>query len=429
MSQAIKALRGMHDILPEQMPIWHHLEKICASLSHRYGFEEIRPPILESTTLFKRSIGDVTDIVEKEMYTFADRNGDSLSLRPEGTACCVRAGIQNNLLYNQVRRLWYYGPMYRHERPQKGRYRQFYQWGVEAFGMHSPTMDIELIAMSARLWRELSLLDQVTLQINTLGTSDERAQYRLTLIEYLQAHIDDLDDDSKKRLSSNPLRILDSKNPQTQTIVSAAPTLMSCLGDDSLAHFKMVCDGLGALGITYTVNPCLVRGLDYYQHTVFEWVSDALGAQGTVCAGGRYDGLVQMLGGKDTPAVGFAMGMERVVLLLTAASQWSDYPDIYLIAQSDALQSELLVLAEKIRDTNDSFKIMIDHKGGSLKNQLKRADKSNARWVILVDKEWAANGVIQLKSMNKRTEQKIFNLVELFSFFKNQIEEDKCKIE
>lgn len=422
MNQTIKALRGMHDILPEQMPIWHHLEKACSLVARQYGFDEIRTPALESSALFKRSIGDVTDIIEKEMYTFSDRNGDSLSLRPEGTASCVRAGIQNALLYNQVRRLWYCGPMYRHERPQKGRYRQFYQWGVEIFGIENPAVDVEIIAMSARLWRELGLVDQLTLQINTIGTLQERAAYQKILVDYLQEHFNSLDEDSKKRLGSNPLRILDSKCPKTQAIIASAPTLMDSLGQDSLTHFQSVLGGLDALDVAYVVNPCLVRGLDYYQHTVFEWVSDALGAQATVCAGGRYDGLVGLLGGKDTPAVGLAMGMERIVLLLESLSQWSDYADIYIVGQCETVHADLLSLAELIRDNHPSLKVLVDHKGGSLKNQLKRADKSCANWAVLVDEQWKTSKTVTLKNLKQRVDQQVLNFDALSSFFVNEVE-------
>jgi len=293
MAKSIRAIRGMHDTLPNQTPLWQFLEDHVRDVLERYGYREIRMPLVEQTELFKRSIGEVTDIVEKEMYTFEDRNGDNLTLRPEGTASCVRAGIEHGLLYNQVQRLWYQGPMFRHERPQKGRYRQFQQIGVETFGMPGPDIDLELILITRRIWQALGLLDGLELQINSLGTADERRVYRDVLVAYLNAHLDQLDEDSKRRLNGNPLRILDSKNPGMQALIADAPSLMDHLGDESLAHFETICAGLDEAGVPYVVNPQLVRGLDYYARTVFEWVTDRLGAQGTICAGGRYDGLVE----------------------------------------------------------------------------------------------------------------------------------------
>ncbi|MCG7960758.1 MAG: histidine--tRNA ligase, partial [Candidatus Thiodiazotropha taylori] len=307
MAKQIQAIRGMKDILPQQTPVWQFLEDRARSVLSRYGYAEIRMPIVEMTDLFKRSIGEVTDIVEKEMYTFEDRNGDSLTLRPEGTAGCVRAGLEHGLIFNQTQRLWYQGPMFRHERPQKGRYRQFHQIGVESFGMSGPDIDLEQILITARIWRELGLQD-LQLQINTLGTPAERAEYRDQLVDYFKQHLELLDEDSKRRLETNPLRILDSKNPAMAELIAQAPSLMQHLGEESLAHYQAICQGLDDAGVAYVENPRLVRGLDYYSRTVFEWITDALGAQGTVCAGGRYDGLVKQLGGRETPAVGFAMG-------------------------------------------------------------------------------------------------------------------------
>ncbi len=311
----IRAIRGMNDILPDETPHWRRLEQTVSQLLASYGYGEIRLPVVEQTELFKRSIGEVTDIVEKEMYTFDDRNGDSLTLRPEGTAGCVRAAIQQGLL-TVPQRLWYAGPMFRYERPQKGRQRQFHQIGVEAFGIASADMDAELILLCARLWRQLGLADSVELQINSIGSSAARRAYRAALVDYLSAHADALDEDSQRRLHSNPLRILDSKNPRTQALLDAAPALADYLDDEARDDFERLCELLQAAGLAYVVNPRLVRGLDYYNKTVFEWVTERLGAQGTVCAGGRYDGLVEQLGGKSTPAVGFAMGMERLVLLM-----------------------------------------------------------------------------------------------------------------
>ncbi|GIX21229.1 MAG: hypothetical protein KatS3mg121_0012 [Gammaproteobacteria bacterium] len=316
MSQTLQSVRGMHDLLPEQTPLWQWLEAQLADHMRRYGYAEIRTPVVEKTELFKRSIGDVTDIVEKEMYTFEDRNGESLSLRPEGTAGCVRAGIQHGLLHNQVQRLWYMGPMYRHERPQKGRYREFRQFGVEVFGLPGPHIEAELILLCRRLWRALGLEGQVRLEINCLGQAEERARYRDALVAYFEAHRDALDEDSRRRLERNPLRILDSKNPAMRPLIAGAPRLEEALGEASRAHFDALRRLLDAADVPYTVNPHLVRGLDYYNLTVFEWITDALGAQGTVCAGGRYDGLVAQLGGSPTPAVGFAAGLERLVALI-----------------------------------------------------------------------------------------------------------------
>jgi histidyl-tRNA synthetase len=312
----LQSIRGMNDLLPTDSYAWQYLESTVADVLHSYAYKEIRFPVLESTELFKRSIGEVTDIVEKEMYTFDDRNGESVTLRPEGTAVCVRACEQNGLLYNQIQRLWYQGPMFRYEKPQKGRLRQFHQFGVETFGMAGPDIDAEMLLITSRLWRELGISDAVTLQLNTLGTSEERKAYRDALVAYLTERKDQLDEDSQRRLDSNPLRILDSKSVSTQALLNDAPNLHDYFGEETQAHFNGVKAFLDAAGIEYQINPRLVRGLDYYCFTVFEWVTDKLGAQGTVCAGGRYDGLVEQLGGKATPAVGFAMGVERLVLLL-----------------------------------------------------------------------------------------------------------------
>ncbi len=332
MSKNIQSIRGMNDILPEATPVWQYFENTARQLLNRYGYSEIRMPIVEQTELFSRAVGEVTDIVEKEMYTFTDRNDDSLSLRPEGTAGCIRAGIQHGLLHNQQQRLWYTGAMFRHERPQKGRYRQFHQIGVEAFGMQGPDIDAELIAITARLWKTLGLRN-LRLEINTLGTPASRHAYRDLLVEYFTAHHEQLDDDSRRRLHTNPMRILDTKNPDLKELVAAAPNLHDHLDDVSREHFATLCSLLDGMGIVYEVNPRLVRGLDYYTHMVFEWVTDDLGAQSTVCAGGRYDGLVEQLGGKSTPGVGFGMGMERLILLLETQGIATPIsaPDVFLI--------------------------------------------------------------------------------------------------
>lgn len=397
MANKLHSIRGMNDILPPQTALWQWLEEQLRTLLSRYGYGEIRMPIVEATELFKRSIGEVTDIVEKEMYTFADRNGDSLTLRPEGTASCVRAAEQHGLLYNQVQRLWYSGPMFRHERPQAGRYRQFHQVGVEAFGMAGPDIDAELILISARLWRELGLADQVTLELNSLGDGDDRDRYRAALVAYLEQHRQQLDEDSQRRLSRNPLRILDSKDAGTRAILADAPQFTDYLGAASQAHFAGLRAALDAAGVEYRLNPGLVRGLDYYSHTVFEWVTEALGAQGTVCAGGRYDGLVAQLGGRPTPAVGFAMGLERVLLLLAERPPQLPSADVYLL--STVAASDTLALAEVLRSALPSLSLICHCGGGSLKNQMKKADRSGARWALILGEDELASGEVSLKSL------------------------------
>ncbi len=405
MANIIQAVRGMNDILPGDTPYWQRLEAEIRAVLAQYGYREIRFPIVEKTELFKRSIGEVTDIVEKEMYTFEDRNGESLSLRPEGTACCVRAGIQHSLLTNQqVQRLWYMGPMFRHERPQKGRYRQFHQVGVEAFGMSGPDLDAELILMSARLWRRLGL-DGLELQINSLGTSEARAVYRDRLVAYFSEHRDQLDADSLRRLESNPLRILDSKNPDMRALVEAAPKLSDYLDEDSREHFDSLCGLLDAAGLSYTVNPCLVRGLDYYSRTVFEWVTDQLGAQGTVCAGGRFDVLVEQLGGKPTPAAGFAVGLERLLELVREQLQPQHLPHAYLVLVGEAAQAQGLVLAERLREAQPGLRLVTHCGGGSFKSQFKRADKSGARVALVLGEDEVAQGTVGVKYLREDREQ------------------------
>ncbi|MBR9866912.1 MAG: histidine--tRNA ligase [Oceanospirillales bacterium] len=385
----IKAIRGMNDILPDQTPVWHFLENSVKSVLGAYGYSEIRMPIVEQTDLFKRSIGEVTDIVEKEMYTFEDRNGESLTLRPEGTASCVRAGEEHGLLFNQAQRLWYQGPMFRYEKPQKGRYRQFHQIGVETFGMAAADIDAEVIMLSARLWKQLGIIDSVTLQLNSLGSNEARADYKAALVDYLSARKDQLDEDSQRRLISNPLRILDSKDPQTQSLLDGAPSLSDYLDDESREHFAELCAMLDQAGIAYELNPRLVRGLDYYCKTVFEWVTDKLGAQGTVCAGGRYDGLVKQLGGRPTPAVGFAMGVERLILLLETLEVIPEAVkqpfDLYLAAEHKGLQQQLIVLAERLRDEMPDLRIRVHCSG--LKNISSKARQAGAPWVVLVREE------------------------------------------
>lgn len=398
MSRAIQAIRGMNDLLPDVLGLWQRVEQCAAGTLRAYGYREIRLPLLEKTELYVRSIGQVTDIVEKEMYTFDDRNGESLSLRPEGTAGCVRAGIENGLLHNQIQRLWYAGPMFRHERPQRGRYRQFHQIGVEAFGMSGPELDAELILMSARLWRELDVHD-VALQINSLGTPDCRARYRKLLVDYFEAHRSVLDEDSLRRLQTNPLRILDSKNPALQGVIEHAPSLVDHLDVESAGHFARLCALLDDAGVKYAVNPRLVRGLDYYTRTVFEWVSAALGAQATVCAGGRYDGLVEQLGGRATPAAGFALGMERLVEILVEQKSLActGVPQLYLVLLGEVAQRRGALLAERLRD--DGLFVECDAAGGSLKSQLRRADRSGAAYAVLIGDAELSAGLVSIKAL------------------------------
>ncbi len=414
MAKNIQAVRGMKDILPGQTPLWQFLEARVRKVLDAYAYQEIRMPIVESTDLFKRSIGEVTDIVEKEMYTFADRNGDSLTLRPEGTAGCVRAGIENGLLYNQVQRLWYQGAMFRHERPQKGRYRQFHQIGVETFGMAGPDIDLEILLITSRIWKAIGL-QGLQLQINSLGTTEERIAYKEKLVAYLQGHHDKLDEDSLRRLQTNPLRVLDSKNPQMQDIIAAAPSLMDELGEQSREHFEWICAGLKRNGIDYVINPRLVRGLDYYSRMVFEWVTDKLGAQGTVCAGGRYDGLVTQLGGRDTPAVGFAMGIERLVAILEEEGIGSDLgrPDIFMVVAGEQTAARAFEIAEQLRDALPQLKLQVNCGGGSLKSQFKKADKSGAAYALILGEDELERGVVSVKPLQQRAEQKELSLFEL----------------
>lgn len=396
----IQAIRGMHDILPDQTPLWQYAEKIIRDVLGNYGYSEIRLPVVEKTELFKRSIGEVTDIVEKEMYTFDDRNGDSLTLRPEGTAGCLRACLEHGLLHNQVHRLWYYGAMYRHERPQKGRYRQFFQIGVETYGMASADIDAELLFLTDRLWKRLGIRDKVRLQLNSLGTIAERLIYRDALVNYFEQHLDALDEDSLRRLKSNPLRILDTKNPAMIDVVKHAPELMDYLGDDSRQHFQTILDSLMDLGVSYEINTRLVRGLDYYSKTVFEWVTDELGSQGTICAGGRYDGLIEQLGGKANSAIGFAMGMERLLLLLeTLDLKIENTVDVYLIRVGENAEKVGLRLAEQLRTDIPTLKLQVDCAGGSIKSQFKKADKSGAKFALILGEEEVANGEIGIKSL------------------------------
>ena len=421
MSKAIQAIRGMNDLLPVTLSLWQRIEQVAVAVLNSYGYREIRFPIIEKTELYKRSIGEVTDIVEKEMYTFEDRNGDSLTLRPEGTAGCVRAGVENGLLHNQTQRLWYAGPMFRHERPQKGRYRQFHQIGVEAFGLGTPDIDAELILVTARLWRVLGIRG-LELQINSLGTPAARARYRQVLVEYLSAHLETLDEDSRRRLDSNPLRVLDSKNPAMQSLIAAAPGLHEYLDEDSLRHFEQLCAYLQAADIPYRVNPRLVRGLDYYTRTVFEWVTAELGAQGTVCAGGRYDGLVEQLGGQATPAAGFALGLERLAELaaLQQVAGVDQMPQVYVAPLGEGkVAQQGLVLAEQLRDAG--LRVELHCGGGSLKSQLKRADRSGARYALLLGESELAAAQVSVKNLRANEAQQQIRLTEAPAFLRARL--------
>lgn len=417
----IQSIRGMNDLLPHESHVWQFVESTVADVLHAYGYREIRFPILEQTALFKRAIGEVTDIVEKEMYTFEDRNGDSLTLRPEGTASCVRACEQNGLLYNQTQKLWYTGPMFRHERPQKGRLRQFHQIGVEAFGFVGPDIDAEMLLLTARLWRELGLAHLVTLQLNSLGSNVARAAYRMALVNYLEKYVAELDEDSKRRLHSNPLRILDSKDENTQKILCDAPQMHAYLDDESKQHFERLCAALTRAGVAFELNSRLVRGLDYYNATVFEWVTSALGAQGTVCAGGRYDGLVEQLGGKPTPAFGFAMGVERLVLLLNSTRDMpAAAPDIFIVFSEDAL-AEALVLAEQCRNAMPSAMVVLNTGGGSFKNQFKRADRSGANIALVLGEDEVSKQVVTAKFLRDEREQQEVPFGTLSAFLRQHL--------
>ena len=421
----IQAIRGMNDILPEQTPVWQYVESTVRQVLGQYGYQEIRMPVVEQTELFKRSIGEVTDIVEKEMYTFDDRNGDSLTLRPEGTAGCVRAAEEHGLLFNQTRRLWYTGPMFRHERPQKGRYRQFHQIGVECFGMDGPDIDAELLILTARLWQALGLAGHTRLEINSIGTSEARKVYRQALVDYLDQYRDQLDDDSKRRLTTNPLRILDSKDAGTRKILEGAPSLDDYLDDESRAHFEQLKGLLDAASVKYSVNPALVRGLDYYGKTVFEWITDSLGAQGTVCAGGRYDGLVEQLGGKPTKAVGFAMGLERLILLLETLELVPDYvnnhADVYVTAMGDKVIAPAMAIAEELRSALPGRVVVTHCGGGSFKSQMKKADRSGARYAVILGENELASGNVGLKPLRDDEPQQDIARSELAQALANRL--------
>ncbi|WDZ73156.1 histidine--tRNA ligase [Vibrio harveyi] len=414
MAKKIQAIRGMNDCLPTQSPLWQKLENAVKSTVSAYGYNEVRMPIVEETNLFSRAVGEETDVVSKEMYTFDDRNGDSLTLRPEGTAGCVRACIQNSLINRDEQRLWYMGPMFRHERPQKGRYRQFHQCGVEVFGLNGPDVDAELIMMTARLWRELGINEHVRLELNSIGSQEDRADYRTALVAFLEQHIDVLDEDCKRRMHTNPLRVLDTKNPDVQAILGDAPRLSEYLGEESKAHFAGLCELLDAAGIEYTVNERLVRGLDYYNRTVFEWITESLGAQGTVCGGGRYDGLVEQLGGSATPAVGFAMGLERLVLMLETL-ELTDVRrsvDVYVVTAGEGTMMVGMKLAEQLREAITGVRVMSHFGGGNFKKQFKRADKVGAVVALVLGENEVAENTVVLKDL-VGGEQETYNQTEV----------------
>lgn len=427
MADTLKSLRGMHDVLPAQSAAWQYLEQHVRDLMQSYCFEEIRTPLLEQTALFSRSIGDVTDIVEKEMYTFADRNGESISLRPENTASCIRSAIEHGLLQpGQVSRLWYQGTMFRYERPQKGRYRQFVQFGAEVYGIPGPQIEAELILLSANLWRRLGLDREMHLEINTLGTADERTHYREQLVAYLRDYSDALDADSQRRLESNPLRILDSKNPAMQAVLAEAPTLLDTLGDESREHFDGLQTLLRGFDIDVRVNTRLVRGLDYYSHTVFEWVTDRLGAQGTCCAGGRYDGLTEQLGGKLTPAVGWAIGAERILALLeeTQGVPVRAVADVYVVMGGGVAAESGLQLAEELRTQLPGAGVICHAGGGSMKSQFKKADKSGAQCALVLGEQELADGTVTVKFLRQQSEQQTMARAGLAQFIQSAIQTD-----
>lgn len=410
-AKTIAPIRGMHDVLPEQIGRWQQLEDTARSLFERYGYQELRIPLLERTELFKRTIGEVTDIVEKEMYTFEDRSGDSVTLRPEATAGIVRACISNSLIHNQAQRLYVLGPMFRHERPQRGRYRQFHQIDVEAFGFAGPEIDAELLHLSYRLWKELGI-EGVELQLNSLGVPESRLRYREALVSYLSDHRSRLDADSLRRLETNPLRVLDSKNPEIAELIAEAPVLLDYLDPESAAHFATLQGYLEDSGIAFTVNPRLVRGLDYYTRTVFEWVTDRLGAQSAVCSGGRYDGLVKHLGGRETPGIGWALGVERIVELMDQTSAISPV-DAYFVNVGPAANRLAARWSEELRDALPNLRLAVDCQGGSFKSQIKRADRSGATWALVMGEAEAASAVAGLKPLRTSGDQETVGLPDL----------------
>lgn len=424
MSELFQPVRGMYDIGPLETRTFLYLETVLAKLMARYGYEQIRTPVVEKTDLFKRTIGEKTDIIEKEMYTFADRNNESLTLRPEGTASVVRACLDQGWLHHQTPRLWYLGPMFRYERPQKGRNRQFYQFGVEAFGLPGPDIEAEIILMMVRLWQELGLSERIRLEINSLGSLVCRQEYRKKLVAYFTDHESALDEDSRRRLTTNPLRILDSKNPELRALIEGAPKLMDTLDAESAAHFEEFCHLLDGMGIGYQINPCLVRGLDYYSRTVFEWITDDLGSQSAVCAGGRYDGLVEQVGGRPTSGVGFAMGLERVILMIEQFAR-DRLPqatiDCYLITEGENVKQYALMLSERLRTELPALTLLMHCGEGSMKSQFKRADKIGARFALIMGEDEMLAGTVGVKSLRTRTEQQTVPLSDIVDFLSKEI--------
>lgn len=422
MAKTIQAIRGMNDCAPTESPLWQWIEAQVRDVLNGYGYSEVRMPIVESTPLFARAIGEVTDVVSKEMYTFWD-NDEQLTLRPEGTAGCVRAAIEHGWIYNNEQRLWYMGPMFRHERPQKGRYRQFHQAGVEVFGIANPEIDAELIVLTYRLWKALGIDQHVTLQLNSIGSLEARANYRSALVGFLENHQDLMSEEEKERLVKNPLRILDTKNPELQKVLDDAPKLLDYLDDESRVHFEQLCALLDAVGIQYEINPKLVRGLDYYNKTVFEWVTSALGAQGTVCGGGRYDGLVAQLGGHATPSIGFAMGLERLVLLVQEVNPnipVKSAVDIYVVYQGEGTTLAAFELSEKLRSALPHLRTMLHCSGGNFKKQFKRADKSGATLALVIGESEMQNNQVVVKHLQGGAEQQILDVSQVIGYIKTQ---------
>lgn len=422
MAKTIQAIRGMNDCAPTESPLWQWIEAQVRDVLNGYGYSEVRMPIVESTPLFARAIGEVTDVVSKEMYTFWD-NDEQLTLRPEGTAGCVRAAIEHGWIYNNEQRLWYMGPMFRHERPQKGRYRQFHQAGVEVFGIANPEIDAELIVLTYRLWKALGIDQHVTLQLNSIGSLEARANYRSALVGFLENHQDLMSEEEKERLVKNPLRILDTKNPELQKVLDDAPKLLDYLDDESRVHFEQLCALLDAMGIQYEINPKLVRGLDYYNKTVFEWVTSALGAQGTVCGGGRYDGLVAQLGGHATPSIGFAMGLERLVLLVQEVNPnipVKSAVDIYVVYQGEGTTLAAFELSEKLRSALPHLRTMLHCSGGNFKKQFKRADKSGATLALVIGESEMQNNQVVVKHLQGGAEQQILDVSQVIDYIKTQ---------
>ena len=415
----IKSVRGMNDITPHETPSWQYLEKTVIDVLSTYAFQEVRFPILEHSDLFRRSIGNVTDIIEKEMYSFDDRNGDNLSLRPEGTAGCVRACVQQGLLHNQTQRLWYKGPMFRHERPQKGRQREFHQIGVEAFGFEGPDVDAELLIMMNRIWRRLGIDRAMTLEINSLGQAADRARYRVALVDYLENFREQLDDDSERRLTTNPMRILDSKNPDTRKILEGSPRLKDFIDDTSRVHFERLCGLLSAAGVTYEINDRLVRGLDYYSKTVFEWVTDKVGAQGTICAGGRFDNLIEQIGGKTGFAVGLALGMERLLLLLKSIDLLPDSlgknVDVYLVAVGKVTEQAFFI-SEQLRSEIPGLRVEQHCGAGGFRSQLKKADRSGARLALIIGEDECSKDIVGVKFLREQKEQEQVHRSQLMDY-------------